>query len=734
VRRERSLARAIALSVGLAAAYAPTLVAQFPAELAGQVLDATSRKPLENARVRVPVNGLAVETDAAGRFRLKGLPAGEWDIEIASIGYRAATTHVTLTDGRVEQATILLTPGAVRLTPIDVTAAPAPLGIGVSEIGPDRIEAAHAPDVPALLNGQPGVTVTQRGGPGSPASVSIRGGAAHQVLVLLDGVPLNDPTTGDVDLSSIPLEQIERMTITRGTAAARYGDRALAGVIAIERRHSTQAEGWLALAAGAWGERAARGGLTGVRSHGDRIIAGSVSGALTRFDGDFGYQVPPIRGGGMADRANGDGRNGSVLGSIRVGGRHSLTEVRGDYIDIDRGLPGSFIQPTLDARQEEHRGGAGVSTRRTIGAVELRADVDASSGKIHSADPSPPTGSPYDDSVRVRQLQATVQAGRPLGVARLSLGAEGRWLGVRASNLTAGAPTGQQILSAWLQASAEPALGSARPTFTAGARLDGDDSRGETHLSPSLGVSLPVAGATVQLSWARAFASPTLADQFFQPGVLARPNPDLRPERVRNEWQFQLTSGALRAGVVTASGSVSLFRADVDGMILWFPDFRFVWSPDNFDVSRSGGELSAAVDLPVADISVTASVSDVAVEYRGPVLSGQVAYRPRYTANASLAGSIVGIRGTLRYRYIGRRRAVAGSDVNTLEPFGVTDLQLARRLPISRASMEVALSLDDVFDRAGTMLLDYPSAGRTWRFTLSVSGRRHSTLGTPPTP
>ena len=145
MRRERSLARAIALSVGLAAAYAPTLVAQFPAELAGQVLDATSRKPLENARVRVPVNGLAVETDAAGRFRLKGLPAGEWDIEIASIGYRAATTHVTLTDGRVEQATILLTPGAVRLTPIDVTAAPAPLGIGVSEIGPDRIEAAHAP-------------------------------------------------------------------------------------------------------------------------------------------------------------------------------------------------------------------------------------------------------------------------------------------------------------------------------------------------------------------------------------------------------------------------------------------------------------------------------------------------------------------------------------------------------------------------------------------------------------
>jgi outer membrane cobalamin receptor len=708
------------------AASAPA-AAQFPAELTGQVLDATTRKPLESARVRVPVASLVVETDAAGRFRLKGLPAGEWDVEVTFIGYRAFRTHVTLADGQVERVTLLLDPKPVVLAPIEATAAMPSVGAGTSVIDRAQIEAAHAPDLPALLAGEPGVTITQKGGPGSPASVSIRGSAAHQVLVLLDGVPLNDPTTGEVDLSALPLEQMERVTILRGASAARFGARALAGVIAIERRHPTASEGWLTLGAGAWGERTARAGVTAARQSGDRTLAGSLSGALTRFDADFGYAVPAIRGGGTARRANGDGATNSLLGAVRFGGASSLTELRGDFLDVDRGLPGSIVEPSPNARQTERRLGAGLSTRQVMRSVQWRADLDLSEGKVHYADPAPPASPAYDDSLRVRQLQATLEGARSFGALRLSLGAEGRWLGIRASSLTTGAPTSQRVLSGWLQASAEPVLGDLRPTLTAGARVDNDDRFHGSRWSPSLGVSLPVPGATVQLSWAMAFAPPALADQFFQPGVLAQPNPDLRPERVRNDWQAQVTSNTLRLGRVTGNGSVSLFRADVDGMILWFPNFQFVWSPDNYNVRRRGAELSAAVNLPLADLSLAGSVSDVAVEYRGPVLSGQVAYRPRTTANVSLGAGTLGFRAMVRYRYVGRRRTVPGSELNTLAPFAVTDLQVSRHLPMPRVSMELAVGVDDLFDRAGGMLVDYPTPGRIWRITLSVrAGSAHT--------
>ena len=698
----------------------PSLAAQFPAELGGQVQDAQSLRPLESARVSVLVAGLVVRTDAEGRFRLRGLPAGEWDIEVTAIGYRLTRARVTLTDGHVEQATVLLEPSPVTLPPIEVAVSTLANGAGTSVIDRAQIEAAHAPDVPALLAGQPSVTITQQGGPGSPAFVSIRGSAAHEVLVLLDGVPLNDPTTGEVDLASLPLEQIERVTIIRGSAGARYGARAMAGVIAIERRHPTVTERWLTLAAGAWGERTGRGGVSAVRERGERTLAGSLSGGLTRFAGDFGYEVPPVRGGGTADRANGDGRNTSMLGTVRLGGLHSLTELRADYLDVDRGLPGSVVQPTPAARQAEHRVGAGLSSQRLFGPLEWRGDADASERAVRYADPAPPASPPYDDSTRVRQLQATMELGRSFGAGHVSVGTEGRWLGVRASSLTADAPTTQQVLSAWVRASTQPRVGRARPTFSVGARIDRDDQGDETRWSPTAGVTLPVPGATVQASWSVAFAPPALGDQFFQPGVLARPNPDLQPERVRNDWQLQLTSRTLHLGRATASGAVALFKADIDGMILWFPNFQFVWRPDNYDVRRRGAELSAAINLPIADLSLAGSVSDVAVEYRGPVLSGQVAYRPRYSANASLAASVLGFHGTIHARYIGRRRSIPGSDLNTLEPFAVTDLQLVRRIPISHASVELAIGCDDVFDRAGAMLIDYPAPGRVWRLTLSV--------------
>jgi outer membrane receptor protein involved in Fe transport len=161
--------------------------------------------------------------------------------------------------------------------------------------------------------------------------------------VLLDGVPLNDPTTGEVDLASLPVEQIERVTIVRGGAAARYGARALAGVIAIERRHPTVTEGWLSLGAGEWGERIARGAVSLVRERGEHTLAGSLSGGLNQFAGDFDYEVPPVRGGGTAERENGDGSNNSLLGTFRLSGRRSVAEIRADYLDVDRGLPGSIV-------------------------------------------------------------------------------------------------------------------------------------------------------------------------------------------------------------------------------------------------------------------------------------------------------------------------------------------------------------------------------------------------------
>src|SRR5436305_4087985 len=85
-----------------------------------------------------------------------------------------------------------------------------------------------------LLRYVPGVEVQMRGPMGSQSDIVIRGGTFQQVLVILDGVRLNDPNTGHFT-SYIPIapSEIDRIEILKGASSAIYGSEAVGGVIHI---------------------------------------------------------------------------------------------------------------------------------------------------------------------------------------------------------------------------------------------------------------------------------------------------------------------------------------------------------------------------------------------------------------------------------------------------------------------------------------------------------------------
>jgi vitamin B12 transporter len=79
-----------------------------------------------------------------------------------------------------------------------------------------------------------------QGGSGQVAGVFVAGSAADQVLVLLDEMPLNDPTSpgGAFDFSRIPLSVLEKVEVIPQNEAVRYGFGALGGVILLTTRKS----------------------------------------------------------------------------------------------------------------------------------------------------------------------------------------------------------------------------------------------------------------------------------------------------------------------------------------------------------------------------------------------------------------------------------------------------------------------------------------------------------------
>ena len=104
----------------------------------------------------------------------------------------------------------------------------------VQVISLEEIENAPVQTIEDLLEYAINVDVRQRGGQGVQADISMRGGTFEQVLVMLNGIKLNDPQTGHhtMDLP-VSLEQIERIEVITGGASRIFGNYAYTGAINI---------------------------------------------------------------------------------------------------------------------------------------------------------------------------------------------------------------------------------------------------------------------------------------------------------------------------------------------------------------------------------------------------------------------------------------------------------------------------------------------------------------------
>ena len=106
----------------------------------------------------------------------------------------------------------------------------------ISVIDEEDITHSNAKNIPELLRSQEGIVVRDLLGNGKTAQVDLRGfgeSAPANTLVLVDGRRVNEIDLSGVDWTQIPLDQIQRIEIVRGTGSVLYGDNAVGGVINI---------------------------------------------------------------------------------------------------------------------------------------------------------------------------------------------------------------------------------------------------------------------------------------------------------------------------------------------------------------------------------------------------------------------------------------------------------------------------------------------------------------------
>lgn len=155
----------------------------------------------------------------------------------------------------------------------------------VTVLDRDDIERRQATHLDEVLREVPGVQVVRDGPAGQLSRLHVRGAASNQTLVVIDGVPQNDATTGGgYDLNDLGTAGVERIEVLRGSYGILYGSEAIGGVVDVTmRRGGEEPGGFLRLEGGSFDTHREAAGVHGAaglldfalsasnfRTHGER--------------------------------------------------------------------------------------------------------------------------------------------------------------------------------------------------------------------------------------------------------------------------------------------------------------------------------------------------------------------------------------------------------------------------------------------------------------------------------
>ncbi|TYO97700.1 outer membrane receptor for ferrienterochelin and colicins/vitamin B12 transporter [Geothermobacter ehrlichii] len=573
---------------------------------------------------------------------------------------------------------------AVVLDPVVVTATrsaqpKSQLAASVTVITADQIAATGATRLDEVLRDAVGLQITSSGPAGAIATPSIRGSEGAQVLVLLDGIRLNSPQSGQFNLSNLPvaLDEIERIEVLRGPASALYGTSALGGVIQIFTREP-ESEPQTSLS---WSE--------------GRFDSRSISLSTSARKEGVRYRLAAGLDRSRGYRTNSDLEQGNLNGMLgfELGGGYDL-RLSAFHLDKENGVPGSTSWPSPRARQQDKNTLADLSLSGPAGPIELT--VRGSYERRRNDYQDPGAWTPVDDTHIVETYGSELTAGWNGGPGSLLVGGD-----VYRDRLDSTA-SGRQQEDRWSLFGQYELQAATWVKLLLGLRYDAhSDFRNEWSPRAAALFSL-TESARLRASVSRAFRAPTLNDRYWPTTSFARGNPDLDPETA---WEYEL---ALDQGLGERGNlSLAVFRRDARDLIDWRMDSSFVWSPVNVNEARIWG-AEAELDLQLHE-QLKAGANYTYLYPKDRATDRFLDNRTRHQAHLYLeAGPVREARLRLDGRYLkyyGASRATGG--------FVVLDASLSRPFVLDNGvTFDARITVKNLLDRRYEENPGYPMPPR----------------------
>lgn len=481
---------------------------------------------------------------------------------------------------------------------------PAPTA-GRTMLSEADIEASGATSMPELLEVLPGASVQVAGASGAQAALSIRGSTTNQVLVLVDGVPVSDPSTGLADFSRLGLvpDDIESVELIRGGASAQYGADAVGGVLLIRTKRGSAARK-PSFSLGVSNRSRIPFGYTGGSGFGAVTYSPS---ALSLVDGQtLSVRAALPAGFSLSGEAEREANAYRYRDSNEIDRRRENADLLRGAASIgwsgafaggnlglglsgglrDMGVPGSASALTQDARQLDSNLRASLdysndSFLSEASSLELAAYGLESSTSF--AEDSASSGDENDASRAGLDLRSSILIGK---ASALGLGLSGRYERLDSTNVFTSSGSTPERLSGG--AYVEPELTLGAWTVAPALRFDCTNDY-PAGFSYSLGIARPISEALkFSANASSAYRAPSFDDLYWPASSGTEGNPDLEPETA-----YSLDAG-LKYSEPTFTLSSSLYVRYVENVILWQEGDDGMWRPSNWgEALYPGLELEA---------------------------------------------------------------------------------------------------------------------------------------------
>ncbi|OBS10058.1 TonB-dependent receptor plug domain-containing protein [Acidihalobacter prosperus] len=533
-------------------------------------------------------------------------------------------------------------------------------------IGRSQIEASGAATAAGVLRFYPGFDVVASGGPGQLTSVFLQGTNSNMVKVLVNGVPLNDSTSGGAPWADIPAADIERIEVVQGPLSTLWGSNAIGGVVNIITRQPAGVGGHLSAAAGGWGTRT---GSLGVHAAGRHAAAGAT------VSGEHTAGTPPVAG--LDQPAPYSNRTLSAYADAHAHGadlRADLWQSRG------RGAYAVGYPPysplSLASQRYLHQTAALRAGLPLGGGWRLRGGVEQTRNTLNQDQPESYNPSAYDFAHSTRNALHAELAYAGGGVHWLFGASRAR---THAASLSYGSAYNDYRRTDAGYAEWQQQFGAWRLT-TAARRTDDSQFGGHDTWNVGLGYRLG-ADTTLDVSTGTGYRAPTFNDLYGYGG-----NPALKPE----------TSRSVQADLSTAFGAagrlhVSAYQQRIDDLIetVLVNPGTYRYQNRNVQQARIRGVTAGWFwRLAGFDAAVDATWQDPLNLTTGQRLLRRAShsYRARlaYDAGTWLLGS--------DWIWTGRRNDISGQ---TLDPYVLGNLSL--RVHLSRA-LTLHASVDNLLN------------------------------------